>query len=82
MPDDKPLLAKAFSTAEGLDWNSDPWHALTATLKDSTGRKGRGLFLPLRQALTGRDTGPEMGPLVQLMGKELVLKRLQLASRQ
>jgi glutamyl-tRNA synthetase len=46
-------------------------------LKASTGRKGKALFLPLRLALTGRDSGPEMAPLVRLIGKNSCVSRLQ-----
>ena len=42
----------------------------------ATGAKGRALFMPLRQALTGKDHGPEMGPLLTLIGRERALKRL------
>ena len=80
VPDDKPLLAEAAEVASKLDWNADPWHALADALKASTGRKGRALFHPLRSALTGRDSGPEMGPLLKLIGKERALERLRRSS--
>jgi glutamyl-tRNA synthetase len=38
------------------------------------------LFLPLRQALTGRDSGPEMATLVRLIGKEQSVARLRAAA--
>jgi glutamyl-tRNA synthetase len=66
--------------AESVDWSADPWHALTDTLKERTGRKGRALFRPLRLAITGRESGPEMGPLVKLIGKERTLERLTAAA--
>ena len=78
--DDKPLIAEAARVAETIDWADDPWHALTDALKGSTGRKGRALFHPLRKALTGRDSGPEMGPLLKLIGKERALERLTAAA--
>ena len=80
VPDDKPLIADAARTAEGVDWSDDPWHALTDALKVSTGRKGRALFRPLRLALTGRESGPEMGPLLKLIGRERALERLSAAA--
>ena len=80
VPDDKPLLAEAARLAEGLDWSGDPWHALAEALKLSTGRKGRTLFRPLRIALTGRESGPEMAPLVRLIGKQRVVSRLAAAA--
>ena len=48
----------------------------TAALKQATGRKGKTLFLPLRQALTGRDHGPDMAALLPLIGRERALARL------
>ncbi|HEU0311360.1 MAG TPA: glutamate--tRNA ligase [Sphingomicrobium sp.] len=80
VPDDKELLAKAASVAEQVDWSGDPWHAMTDALKEATGRKGRALFRPLRLAITGRESGPEMGPLLKLIGKERTLERLAAAA--
>jgi glutamyl-tRNA synthetase len=80
VPDDKPLIEEAARVAEAVDWSGDPWHALTDQLKASTGRKGRALFHPLRKALTGRDSGPEMGPLLKLIGKDRALERLTAAA--
>jgi glutamyl-tRNA synthetase len=77
VPDDKPLLVEAARVAEAIDWSDDPWHALTDQLKASTGRKGRALFRPLRVALTGRESGPEMAPLMKLIGKSRTVQRLQ-----
>ncbi|MES2120086.1 MAG: glutamate--tRNA ligase [Pseudomonadota bacterium] len=76
------LLAKdAAAIAERLDWVADPWPALTAELKAATGKKGRELFHPLRLALTGRESGPEMAGLVSAMGKERAVRRLEAAAK-
>jgi glutamyl-tRNA synthetase len=80
VPDDKALLAEAVAVAEEIDWSADPWRVLTDRLKAATGRKGRALFHPLRRALTGRDSGPEMGPLIALIGKQRSLDRLRAAA--
>jgi glutamyl-tRNA synthetase len=69
-------LAEAARVADGLDWTSDPWTALTGALKDATGRKGKTLFLPLRQALTGMDHGPDMKSLLPLIDKAEAVTRL------
>lgn len=53
------------------------WGAWTQALKAATGRKGRALFMPLRLALTGRDHGPELAPLLPLIGADACLKRLR-----
>jgi glutamyl-tRNA synthetase len=79
-PGDRTLLAAAAEIAEGIDWSGAPWPALTAALKERSGRAGKALFLPLRRALTGRDSGPEMAPLVALIGKEQTIARLRAAA--
>ena len=68
------FLAEA---AQSLSWGDDPWHALTGALKETTGRKGKALFLPLRQALTGMDHGPDMGALLPLIGEDEARARLR-----
>lgn len=75
--EDRAYLAAA---AGVLDQVGADWAALTAALKEATGRKGKPLFLPLRQALTGQDHGPEMAALLPMIGKDAALERLHAAS--
>ncbi len=75
--EDRAFIAQA---AEALRWGDDPWSALTNTLKEVTGRKGKALFMPLRQALTGRDHGPDMHALLPLIGESEARARLQAAA--
>ena len=79
--DERLLVRDAASVAEGLDWNADTWRTLTTELKASSGRKGRELFHPLRLALTGRDSGPEMAGLVERMGKDRAVHRLKASAK-
>jgi glutamyl-tRNA synthetase len=46
-------------------------------LSAATGAKGRALFHPLRLALTGRETGPELKALLPLIGRTRAQRRLQ-----
>ena len=69
-------LDRAAAIAAEMAWDADPWHALTGRLKEATGRKGKALFLPLRQALTGLDHGPDMAALLPLIGRERAIARL------
>jgi glutamyl-tRNA synthetase len=79
---DERLVAKeGASVAERVDWNGEPWRELTNELKTATGKKGRDLFHPLRLALTGRESGPEMAGLVQRMGKDRAVRRLEAAAK-
>jgi glutamyl-tRNA synthetase len=75
--EDRAFLAEA---SAALAWGQDPWHALTNTLKETTGRKGKPLFLPLRLALTGMDHGPDMAALLPLIGEDEVRARLTRAA--
>lgn len=79
--DERLLLKDAALAAEKVDWSSEPWRALTDELKHSSGRKGRELYHPLRLALTGRDSGPEMGGLLQRMGRDRAVRRLEAAAK-
>jgi len=74
----RAFLDQAAGVAATLDWAVDPWSALTGALKDATGRKGKALFLPLRQALTGMDHGPDMKALLPLIGRDEAVRRLGL----
>ena len=43
------------------------WKEWTTAVKEATGRKGKGLFMPLRKALTGMEHGPDMSKLLPLL---------------
>ena len=79
LPEDRAFVAAAAAVLAEIEWPADPWHALTASLKAATGRKGRALFLPLRLALTGRDHGPDMAALLPLIGAAEAHRRLAAA---
>ena len=79
--EERLLVKDAAAISESLDWAAEPWRALTEDLKRSSGRKGRELFHPLRLALTGRDSGPEMAGLVRRMGQARTVRRLEAAAK-
>ncbi len=60
----------------GEPWDKTTWKIWTSAIRDKTGSKGRALFMPLRQALTGVDRGPELAVLLPLIGREKTLHRL------
>lgn len=74
-----PDAAFAATAAEVLPkgpYDQTTWQAFTNAVKEKTGAKGKALFMPLRQALTGLDHGPEMAALFPLIGEEKARKRL------
>jgi len=73
--EDRPVVEAALALLPAtLDETS--WSAWTSAVKDRTGAKGRGLFMPLRKALTGMDHGPDMSAILQLIGREKAAQRL------
>jgi glutamyl-tRNA synthetase len=75
--EDAGFLADASALLPDAVWDDDTWKAWTSAVKDQTGRKGRALFMPLRQALTGLDHGPEMKHMLPLIGPERTKARLR-----
>jgi len=74
--EDKDFIAEAAALLPDTAFEGDTWHDWTVALKEKTGRKGKGLFMPLRKALTGRSYGPDMSVVLQLMGHERAKGRL------
>ena len=66
-PGDEDFVAQALALLPPLPFGPGTWGEWTAAVKAATGRKGRALFRPLRLALTGRETGPEMADLMPLL---------------
>ncbi|HYI43754.1 MAG TPA: glutamate--tRNA ligase [Sphingomicrobium sp.] len=78
--DERIVARQAAAAARGIDWSSEAWRQLTEATKAATGQKGRALFHPLRLAITGRESGPEMAPLVERIGRDRVVRRLEAAA--
>ncbi len=74
--EDREFIALAQELLPGEPWDETTWLQWTSALKKQSDRKGKGLFMPLRKALTGVDHGPELGPLLLLIGRENTLARL------
>jgi len=75
--DDQTFAGQAAALLPDAPWDETTWKVWTTAVKAATGAKGRALFMPLRQAITGRDHGPEMGSLLPLIDPEIVKARLQ-----
>ncbi|WP_027245624.1 glutamate--tRNA ligase [Leisingera daeponensis] len=65
--EDRDFIAEAMALLPEGPYDSDSWGKWTAAVKDATGRKGKGLFMPLRKAVTGMERGPDMSALLALM---------------
>lgn len=65
--EDAEFIAEAMKLLPEGPYDDDSWKSWTAAVKEATGRKGKGLFMPLRKAVTGRERGPDMSALLALM---------------
>ena len=78
-----PVIEDAVLTSAAADllppepWDENTWPAWTKAVAAATGAKGKGLYHPLRLALTGRGDGPELKMLLPLIGRAITLARLK-----
>ncbi len=74
--EDAGLAAAACALLPPEPWDETTWPLWTKAVAAQTGAKGRGLFHPLRLALTGLEHGPELKKLLPLIGRARSLARL------
>ena len=64
---DAEFVGQAMALLPAGPLDVDSWGVWTAAVKNATGRTGRGLFMPLRKALTGQQHGPDMSAILPLL---------------
>lgn len=74
--EDEEFLTQALALLPEEPWDETTWAKWTGEVKERTGRKGKALFHPLRLALTGAETGPELSLLLPLIGHARAAARL------
>lgn len=65
--EDQAFITEALALLPEPPYGPEAWSNWTNAVKEATGRKGKSLFMPLRKAVTGRERGPEMADLLQLL---------------
>ncbi|SDA29440.1 glutamyl-tRNA synthetase [Methylobacterium sp. UNC378MF] len=70
------VIAAARETLPPEPFGPETWKAWTTEIRNRTGAKGRGLFMPLRLALTGLEHGPDLAGLLPLIGRAGAARRL------
>ena len=76
----KPLLEayqKAFGGFPG-DFNGENFLKIVKEVGKQMNLKGKALYHPLRLAMTGREDGPELVKVAPLLGKDEIVKRLDI----
>jgi len=71
------FIKEAMTLLPQTPWDENTWSTWTSAIKEKTGRSGKQLFMPLREALTGESHGPEMKHLLPLIGHEKAKARLE-----
>jgi glutamyl-tRNA synthetase len=67
--EDREFVAQAMALLPAPPYAATTWAEWTGAVGAATGRKGKALFMPLRLALTGEPSGPEMAELMPLLQK-------------
>ena len=73
--EDREFVDKALDLLPEEPWDGSIWRKWTGKVREESGRKGKALFMPLRLALTGLPSGPDLADLLPLLGREGTLAR-------
>ncbi|MDD9334888.1 MAG: glutamate--tRNA ligase [Rickettsiaceae bacterium] len=73
---DKDFLKQAAILLPDEPITLDSWSIWTKRIMIVTGKKGKEVFLPLRLAITGIASGPEMSVILPLLCREEIIKKL------
>jgi glutamyl-tRNA synthetase len=76
----RDLLLTASSLLPPEPWDNAVWTGWIAALERTTQRTGEALLTPLRLALTGEDSGPDLAALLPLIGRPRAASRLAIAA--
>jgi nondiscriminating glutamyl-tRNA synthetase len=73
-----PSVMEAFlSQVENSEsFEAEDIKAMMKAVQKETGQKGKNLFMPIRVATTGQTHGPDLPAAVSLLGKDVIVKRL------
>jgi glutamyl-tRNA synthetase len=76
----RDLLVSAISLLPPEPWDNAVWTNWIAALERATQYTGEALLGPLRLALTGEDSGPDLARLLPLIGRPRAASRLAIAA--
>jgi len=81
LTESRDLLQAARDLLPPEPWDETTWKSWTSAVAAQTGAHGKSLYQPLRLALTGETHGPELSPLLPLIGATRTNDRLNQAIR-
>jgi glutamyl-tRNA synthetase len=77
---ERDLLLPAAALLPPEPWDNAVWTTWIEALERATERCGEALLAPLRLALTGEDSGPDLADLLPLIGRPRAASRLSIAA--
>ncbi len=69
-------LREVLEKDEKTEIEKDAYQSVIKAVSAKTGCKGKRLYMPIRAALTGRSSGPELDKIFSILGRESILKRI------
>ena len=69
------LIVAAIECIPEDPFSYETWDIWTKSINTKTGLKGKGLYMPLRLILTGKEKGPELKNFLPLLDKETLLRK-------
>jgi len=80
-PDSQKVLGELISALASLtDWDIEHFPRVIEQIVNDTGIKGKNLYFPIRIALIGHGSGPELPLIFHVLGRSDTLKRLKTLS--
>lgn len=82
-PGARQVILAAIEEIQALDGVTDGKRLFSdvyVKLQEKTGKRGKEILMPLRVALTGETSGPELDRLFGFLGRESILRRLEQAA--
>lgn len=77
---DKELLSVAKDLMSEFEITETTWKDWTNKIKEKTNKSGKELYMPLRLVLTGTEHGPELSNLLPLIGKDEIMRRINIST--
>ena len=75
--DDVHFLNKVAECLPKVSNNENSWSEWINNIKKISDRKGKALFMPIRLALTGKSSGPELKNIIRLIDRKEIILRLR-----
>jgi glutamyl-tRNA synthetase len=75
-PEDQEFLKQCLEVLPNVTTDENSWQLWLDSIKKISPRKGKELFMPIRLALSGKESGPELKHLVNFIPRLQIISRL------